>query len=87
MRTFLYKTSIAIILASGGMTVCLGPPCRAGDLSSALGSAETRQAVTEAKQIAIACKLYASDHEGRYPAKLEDLVPEYLPDRKVDWRI
>ncbi len=39
--------------------------------------------MAEAKQIAIACKLYASDHEGRYPARLEELVPEYLPDKKL----
>ncbi len=49
----------------------------------ALESAETRAAMAEAKQVAIACKLYASDHEGRYPARLEELVPEYLPDKKL----
>ena len=39
--------------------------------------------MAEAKQVAIACKLYASDHEGRYPTKLDELVPEYLSDKKL----
>ncbi|HEX8373237.1 MAG TPA: hypothetical protein VF585_10685 [Chthoniobacterales bacterium] len=38
---------------------------------------------SEAKQIGLACKLYAADHEGIYPETLEQLVPEYLPDAKM----
>lgn len=73
---------MAVLLAGGGVAAGFGqaPP---GALVGALGSAETRAAMAEAKQVAIACKLYASDHEGRYPAKLEELVPEYLPDKKL----
>ena len=84
MRTLLRlcKISIVVSLVVGGMAVCLAQS-QSGGLAGALGSAETRQAMAEAKQIAIACKLYASDHEGRYPAKLEELVPEYLPDKKL----
>src|SRR5258706_326103 len=29
--------------------------------------------------VALAMRLYASEHEGKLPAKLEDLVPRYLP--------
>ncbi len=36
--------------------------------------------MANAKQIALGCKLYASDHGGSYPVKLEELVPRYLPD-------
>src|SRR5205814_58866 len=35
-----------------------------------------------AKTIALACKLYAADHGGRFPDRVEDLLPAYIPDRK-----
>jgi hypothetical protein len=35
------------------------------------------------KQIALACKLYASDHGGSYPVKLEELIPTYLQDASI----
>lgn len=41
------------------------------------------KALSEAKQIGIACRLYASENEGKFPAKLEDLVPDYLPDPEI----
>ena len=47
-----------------------------------LRGAET-QSLSNAKSIATACKLYAMDHKGAFPPKLDDLVPEYLPDRKT----
>jgi hypothetical protein len=34
--------------------------------------------------VALACRLYAVDHDGRLPGKLEDLVPEYLPAVPID---
>ena len=34
--------------------------------------------VVHARSVALACSNYASGHEGRFPMKLEDLVPEYL---------
>jgi type II secretory pathway pseudopilin PulG len=43
---------------------------------------ETRIA-TDARQIALACLVYASDHGDAFPPKLEDLVPDYLPDRSL----
>ena len=39
--------------------------------------------MSQAKQIAIACKLYAMDHKGNYPASLDELVPDYLTDRNL----
>lgn len=62
---------------------CGGVLAQAGGLASAIGSAETQQSVAEAKQVAIACKLYATDHEGRYPTKLDLLVPDYFTAKKV----
>ncbi len=41
------------------------------------------KSMTNGKQIATACRLYAVDHKGAFPNKLEELVPEYLPDPKV----
>lgn len=37
----------------------------------------------QAHEIGIACKKYADEHNGNYPAKLEDLVPLYLPDAQT----
>jgi hypothetical protein len=42
--------------------------------------AETK-ALSNARQIALACHLYASDNDGNFPPKLDDLVPVYLQDR------
>jgi hypothetical protein len=34
--------------------------------------------VTNARIVAVACSSYASEHDGKFPMKLEDLVPDYL---------
>jgi hypothetical protein len=39
--------------------------------------------LVEAKQIGLACKIYAADHQGDYPPDLDQLVPKYLPDAKI----
>ena len=38
------------------------------------------QSLSNARQIGIACLSYASNHQGAFPTKLDDLVPTYLPD-------
>lgn len=38
------------------------------------------QSASEAKQVAIAMRLYADEHQGRLPSTLAELVPNYLPD-------
>ena len=48
---------------------------------SAKGKASS--SLLQAKQIAIACKMYAGDHDGKFPPTLDALVPAYLPERKV----
>lgn len=45
--------------------------------------AKQTKSLSNAKQIALACKLYAMDHDGNFPPTLDVLVPEYLPDRAV----
>jgi hypothetical protein len=47
------------------------------------GPAAATQSLSQAKQIATACKAYASDNDGKFPPTLEALVPKYLPDAKL----
>jgi hypothetical protein len=35
----------------------------------------------ETKQVGLAVKMYADDHQGRLPRSLDELVPAYLPDK------
>jgi hypothetical protein len=39
--------------------------------------------LSEGKQIGVACKLYAMDHQGNYPPTLNQLIPDYLTDAKL----
>ena len=40
--------------------------------------------VVNARFVAIACSSYASEHEGTFPVKLEDLVPDHLESTYLD---
>ncbi len=46
-------------------------------------TARATEALSNAKQIGLGCKLYAVDHGHNYPQTLDDLFPNYIPDRKV----
>ena len=37
--------------------------------------------LSNAQLIGVGCKLYAVDHNGAFPKKLDELVPDYLPNR------
>jgi len=39
--------------------------------------------LAQARQIATACKLYATDHDGHYPNDVNALFPDYLKDKSV----
>ncbi len=39
--------------------------------------------LAQAKQIALGCKLYAGDHDGKFPDNLDQLIPTYLTDRRL----
>ncbi len=39
--------------------------------------------LSNARQLALACKLYANDHKGNFPKKLYDLVPTYIEDAGI----
>jgi hypothetical protein len=45
-------------------------------------SMETKSLSNE-KQLVIACRLYAADHQGQFPPNLAALVPKYLEDKSV----
>lgn len=42
-----------------------------------------QQLENSARQVSIALAMYASDHGGKYPETLEELVPDYLADRAL----
>ncbi len=44
---------------------------------------EETKSLSNAKQIGTACLLYAMDHKEAFPQKLDELIPEYLPDRTL----
>jgi hypothetical protein len=41
------------------------------------------KSLANAKQIGVACKIYALDYNGKYPPNLKVLVPDYLPDVSI----
>ena len=45
--------------------------------------AKQTKSLSQAKQIATGCKIYALDHDGAFPATLEELVPAIVQDRSV----
>jgi len=45
-------------------------------------SMETKSLSNE-KQLIVACRLYATDHQGQFPPNLEALVPKYLTDKAL----
>jgi hypothetical protein len=58
-----------------------------GRIEKILGDVKDRskaaKCLSNAKQIGTGCKLYAMDHKGAFPNDLNELVPDYLPDRGV----
>jgi hypothetical protein len=44
---------------------------------------EAVKSLAQAKQIGLACKLYASDHAGNFPPELDALVPTYLANKSL----
>lgn len=52
-------------------------------VQKARSRAETTSDLSHAKQLAIACQMYAVDNDGKFPPTLETLIPNYLPDRSI----
>jgi Domain of unknown function (DUF4190)/GYF domain 2 len=45
-------------------------------------AAHSRQSLAQSQMIAHACHTFATDHGGKFPGSLEDLVPDYLEDQR-----
>lgn len=73
-------------LITGYLTcvLLLTAPVLAGIALPVFGEVRERgnqtKALSQIKQVGTACRIYAIDHDGKFPAKLEDLIPNYLPD-------
>ncbi|HWB60415.1 MAG TPA: hypothetical protein VG733_13045 [Chthoniobacteraceae bacterium] len=64
-------------------------PVYAQDASPAASPAKTMseadkklatECLSQAKQIALGCRLYAADNHGKFPDKIEQLIPDYITD-------
>lgn len=40
-------------------------------------------AASQVKRVVLACRAYATDHDGRYPSDLHDLIPDYLEEENL----
>jgi hypothetical protein len=68
---------LAVMVGAMGMTF----PAILDEVRSSAVS--TQHAENAARQVATALRNFSSDRGGKYPETLEDLVPDYLPDREM----
>ncbi len=70
-----------------GPLVAMPAALAVGAALPAVGSVSEKgkatKSLAQAKQIGLACKLYASDNDGKFPPTLDALVPMYLNDKKL----
>jgi len=50
---------------------------------AARDKAQAMQSMNNARQIHMACMQYAMDNDGKFPQNLDQLVPSYLPNRRL----
>lgn len=74
-------------LALWGLVLLVLLPILAGIAIPVFGEvklrAEETKSLSNAKQIGMACILYSMDNKDAFPPKLDDLVPDYLPNRTL----
>ena len=51
----------------------------AGPADTQAANERVKLAIKKAKDVVLACKLFAMDNGGRFPTRLSELVPDYLP--------
>jgi hypothetical protein len=73
------KIAIAVLVLASAFL--FGIPKRFGNEQSQRGP--LTKSLSNAKQIGLACKLYAVDHHSAFPKDLNELVPEYIRDPSV----
>ena len=66
---YLFAGLIVAILIGGLLLPLIGRPSKIG--------ANTRNSMN-GKQLGIACRLFAEDHDGRFPVHLSELQPDYV---------
>jgi len=74
MALLLFATSIAAV----GMVHQIGWLCREPRLIYMSGMGKQTMTLSSMKQVALGLRLFAEDHDGAFPKKLDDLVPDYF---------
>jgi hypothetical protein len=74
-RKLLWSAATAVILAV--LWVIIVPVTSEHDSSALYVAAH------KTKQVGLAAKLYSADHQGRLPQSLDELAPDYLPDKDL----
>ena len=73
-------------LVMGYLVIAMIPILAALAIPAMNGARDRARAMTSmsnARQIQIACMQYAMDNDGKFPQNLEQLVPNYLPDKRA----
>jgi len=79
MLLLLFATSIASV----GMIHQIGWLCHEQKLTEMAGMSKEVIELSNIKQVAIAIRSFADDHEGQFPRELVDLFPRYLSTHKL----
>jgi len=78
----LSKDQICMIVGISIMSLIVGVPFIAGLTMPIIRMRALTGSLQNAKMLGLACKQYAIDNKGNYPASLDLLVPKYLPSRE-----
>ena len=73
----------AISIAAVGMAHQIAWLCREPRLIYMTGLGKQSAELSNMKQVALALTLFAGDHDGRFPKKLDELIPDYLSNHKL----
>ena len=73
------KVAVAALILAGVFLFVV--PNRFGNQQPQRG--KLTNSLSHAKQIGTACQIYATDHHGSFPKDLNELIPDYLPDRGI----
>ena len=63
--------------------VAIGAGLALPAFSKVRGKSNATKSLSTAKQIGLACKLYALDNDGKFPPNLAALIPDYLPEATI----
>lgn len=76
-------TGYLMLLAFGALILALIAGLALPVFNHANVKNKSTRTLAQGKQIGLACKLYATDHDGDFPKTLDELVPTYLSDEKL----